>query len=153
MSDTHDWSGEIQEASVRCRRWRTSTTSMTMNTIITLSVERPGPAFCEMYIGLIRQLFTATLAMEYGDDLDLSDAMKRKNNLARIFIQPVLHRCDPVADQRLHGHHLRHVLVTARNVERAQGDDERRCLCAAPTEGRKEYDIDKEEHEGSEHNK
>ena len=46
-----------------------------------------------MYIGLIDgQLFTATLAMEYGDDLDLSDAMKRKNNLARIFIQPVLQR-------------------------------------------------------------
>ncbi len=110
----------------------------------------------DVYIGLIDgQLFTATLAMEYGDDLDPSDAMKRKNNLARIFIQLVFFIVVTLLLINVFTGIILDTFSSLRETlnERKEMMGAECFVCGADRGTLEEYDIDKEEHEGSEHNK
>ena len=110
----------------------------------------------DVYIGLIDgQLFTATLAMEYGDDLDPSDAMKRQANLGRIFIQLIFFIIVTLLLINVFTGIILDTFSSLRETlkERKEMMEGECFVCGADRGTLEEYDVDKEEHEGSEHNK
>ncbi len=157
MSDTHDWSGEnsggIGPLPAPAHVDDVYDDEYHHNFVC----RTPWTCFLrDVYIGLIDgQLFTATLSMEYGDDLDPSDAMKRKNNLARIFIQLVFFIVVTLLLINVFTGIILDTFSSLRETlnERKEMMNAECFVCGADRGTLEEYDIDKEEHEGSEHNK
>ena len=85
--------------------------------------------------------------------MDPSDAMKRKNNLARIFIQLVFFIVVTLLLINVFTGIILDTFSSLRETlnERKEMMNAECFVCGADRGTLEEYDIDKEEHEGSEH--